>query len=84
MAQASIAARAKEALAELEIPVVDFALFLVDVWDKGQLLAVNPTAAMKDALVKQVVDAVNKSAGADWSAVKYTEKQLLALAFAES
>jgi DNA repair exonuclease SbcCD ATPase subunit len=82
--EAAVAARAREALEDLDIPVVDFALFLVDVWDKGKSLVENPTAVLKKELTDKVVKAITESTGADWSAVKYTEKQLIELALSET
>ena len=78
--ESAIAARAREVLEDLDIPVVDFAMFLVDVWDKGQSFAQDPTAAVKKAFTDKVVKTINEAIGADWSVVKYTEKQLIELA----
>jgi len=76
--EASIANRAKEVLTELGVPALDFAKYLVDVWDKGQSLAANPTDAMKTELVNRVVTAINGATGAaDWTAIVYTEQQLV-------
>jgi hypothetical protein len=79
--ESAIAARAREVLEDLDIPVVDFALFLVDVWDKGRSFAADPTAAVKKAFTDNVVKTINDATGVpDWSVVKYSEKKLIELA----
>jgi predicted nucleic acid-binding Zn-ribbon protein len=83
--ESAVAARAKEVLEDLDIPVIDFAMFLVDVWDKGRSFAADPTAAVKKAFADNVVKTINDATGiADWTVVKYTEKQLIAAALGES
>lgn len=78
--ESAVAARAREVLEDLDIPVVDFAMFLVDVWDKGRSFVQDPTGAVKKAFADKVVKTINEAIGADWSVVKYTEKQLIELA----
>ena len=46
--ESSVAAKAKAALAELHIDAVDYALWLVNQWDKGRSFLENPTEAVKN------------------------------------
>jgi hypothetical protein len=67
--ESAVAARAKEALAELHISAVDYALWLVKVWDKGRSFAANPGEAVQQELVKKIVVSIESAGAADWTKV---------------